>query len=107
MHLALALIRALNPRVSSNAFVRLVKVSSSPIADPSIVVDLARCWDPQFPRFCIDAKLVCTKNPFARAFLHDYFDFEERWVYSYMETAKLCLLQLHGVAGSIKDTLIE
>lgn len=106
MHLTLTLIRALHPNAPSNAFIRLVNASASPIADPSIVVDLARKWDPSFPCFYTKAKLVCTKNPFARALLHDYFDYQESWVYPGMDTAKLYVLQLYGVAGTIKDTLI-
>lgn len=108
LHLTLALIRALGSEASSsNAFVRSVNVSRSPIADPSLLVQLARRWDPHFPIFMVDTEIVHTKNPFACAFLHDYFDFQGSWIYPWMDSAKLFLLQLHGVTGSVKDPLIE
>ncbi len=111
MHLTLALIRALSPKAPSNAFVRLVKASRSPIADPSIVVDLARCWNPRcrkahVTRFYANIRLTNT-NPLSRAFIHDFYDPAGSACYQEICNSKLCVLQLYGVTGSIKDALIE
>lgn len=111
MHLTLALIRALSPKASSNAFVRLVKVSSSPIADPSIIVDLARCWNPRCrkahaTRFYANIRLANT-NPLSRAFIYDFYDPAGSTCYQEICNSKLCVLQLYGITGSIKDALIE
>lgn len=110
IQLVIAVIRALRSNAPPTAWTRSMNATHSRIADPSVVVRVARFFVPTHPRFPDTYRNhLIDDHVFARAFIYDFHHTRQRNRYRCVFDVVCCkmslLVQEYGIRGSIREAL--